>query len=127
MTNITPPARTNALHTAAGITPAAAEATALAAGNTIVFQNNGNTICRIQAGVAGTGTVVALNAANNQAVTIATPETLVGPLDPAVFGQTVTITTATATGTVALYQVPPRYANGLRNPFETNAAAVDAI
>lgn len=126
MTNITPPARANALHTPAGVTPAASEATALAAGNSIVFQNNGNTIVRIQAGVAGTGTVTALNSANNQAITISTPETLVGPLDPAVFGSTVTITTATATGTVGLYEVPPRYANGLRNPFETNAAAVDA-
>ena len=76
--------------------------------------------------LAGTGTIQGLNAADNQALTLSTPEMLVGPLDPGVYGSTVSITTATATGSVALYNMPTRYANALLNPFETNAAAPDS-
>lgn len=126
MANKTPPARTNNLHGASGVVLPASEATTIAAGDTIVFQNNGDTLLRFVVTLAGTGTIQALNAANNVALTISTPEMNIGPLDPAVFGSTVTITTATATGSVALYKMAPRNRNGLANPFETNGAAVDA-
>lgn len=126
MANKTPPARTTQLSALAGTVLPASEATAIAAGDTIIFQNNGNTILRIAVTLAGTGTITALNAANNQALTLSTPEMLIGPLDPGVFGSTVTITTATATGSCALYVLPTRYANGYCNPFETNAANPDS-
>lgn len=126
MANKTPPARTNNLHTPAGVTPPASEATALAAGDTIIVQNNGNTIIRVAVTLAGTATVQALNPANNQAVTLSTPETLIGPLDPAVFGSTVSITTATATGSVGLYALPARKPNPLCNPFETDGTKQDS-
>jgi hypothetical protein len=104
----------------------ASEATAVVAGDTIVYQNNGNDVLRFAVTLAGTATVVALNAANNQALTISTPEMLLGPYDPAIFGQTVTITTATCTGSVALYKMPARTSNGLANPFETVVTAADS-
>lgn len=104
----------------------ASEATALAAGDTITYQNNGNTVLRIAVTLAGTGTVQGLNAANNQAITISTPEMLLGPYDPAIYGSTVTITTATATGSVALYNMPPRFSNALCNPFETDVTKPDS-
>lgn len=126
MANKTPPARTQPLHAQPGVVLPSSEATAIAAGDTIVYQNNGDTILRFVVTLAGTGTIVALNSANNVALTISTPEMNIGPLDPAVFGSTVTITTATATGSVALYKMVPRNRNGLANPFETNGAAPDA-
>ena len=126
MTNVTPPPRTSVLHSPSGVTPPASEANAFAAGNSIVYQNNGNFVLRIVCTTAGTGTVVALNAANNQALTLPIGETLVGPLDPGVFGSVVTITTATAIGSTALYALPGRFLNGLRNPFETVATAADS-
>lgn len=104
----------------------ASEATALAAGDTIVFQNNGNTLLRIAVTLAGTGTVQGLKAADNQAITISTPETFLGPYDPAIYGSTVTITTATATGSIALYTQAPRIPNGLANPFETDPTKPDS-
>lgn len=122
----TPPARSNMLHTPAGVTPPASETTTVAAGDTIQCQNNGNTIVRVVCTTAGTGTVVALNSANNQAVTLASGENLLGPYDPAVFGNTLTINTTTAIGSVALYLMPTRYANGWRNPFEASAIAADS-
>lgn len=125
MANKTPPAASTGLHSAAGKT-LAAEATALAAGDTIVVQNNGDTAIHIFGTLAGTGTVHALNAANNVAITIGTGPNLFGPYDPAVFGSSFTITTATATGSVALYHIPARARNALSNPFETNPAALDA-
>jgi hypothetical protein len=125
MTNITPPAASAALHSAAG-RALGVEATSLAATNTIVFQNNGDTALHINATTAGTGTVLGLLAANNQAITIASGNNVYGPFDQAIFGQTVSVTTATAVGSVALYHIPPRVANGLHNPFETNANAADA-
>jgi hypothetical protein len=126
MANKTPPARNQPTHTVAGVVLPASEATALAAGDTIIFQNNGNTVLRIAVTLAGTGTILGLVSANNQAITISTPEMLIGPLDPAVFGSTVTITTATATGSVALYNMPTRYRNALLNPFETNVVNPDS-
>src|SRR5262245_43723331 len=125
MPNITPPPASSALHSTAGRT-LGVEATALAAGNTIVFQNNGDTALHINGTTAGTGTVVALIPANNVSITIALGNNVYGPFDPAVFGSTVTVTTATAVGSAALYHMPTRTPNGLRNPFETNANAVDA-
>jgi CubicO group peptidase (beta-lactamase class C family) len=122
--NKTPPAASTPLHTQTGKT-LAAEATSLAAGDSIIFQNNGDTTVHIFGTLAGTGTVTALIPANNLAITIATGSNLFGPFDQAIFGKTVTITTATATGSVALYHIPTRLPNGLRNPFETNAAAAD--
>ena len=127
MANKTPPPRTNNLHSKAGVTLAASEATAIAAGDTIIHQNNGNTVVRVVATTGGTGTVKGLiTPANDQAVTLAVGDNLLGPFDPAIFGSTVTITTATAVGSVALYQMAPRIPNGLSNPFETNAAAPDS-
>ena len=126
MANKTPPARNQPLHGKTGVVLPASEATALAAGDTIVYQNNGNTILRIAVTLAGTGTVQGLNAANNQAITISTPEVLLGPYDPAVYGSTVTITTATATGSIALYNQAPRIPNGLANPFETDPTKPDS-
>lgn len=126
MTNVNPPARTNVLHSQAGVTPPTTEPTAFAAGNSIVYQNNGNFVLRIVCTTAGTGTIVALNSANNQALTLPVGETLVGPLDQAIFGQTVTINTVTAIGSTGLYALPGRFLNGLRNPFETVATAVDS-
>jgi len=113
------------LHTPAGRN-LGVEATALAAGDTIIMQNNGDTAAHVNITTPGTGTVVALNAANNQALTLSAGNNLLGPYDPAIFGSTVTITTATAIGTVALYHVPTRFANGLHNPFEANPNALDA-
>ena len=127
MANKTPPPRTTQTHTKTGTVLPASEATALAAGDTIIFQNNGNTVLRIAVTLAGTGTIKGLiTPGNDQAITIATPEMLIGPLDPAVFGTTVTITTATATGTLALYNMPPRIANALCNPFETDPTKPDS-
>lgn len=122
----TPPARSTNLHSQAGTLLAASEATALAAGDSVVFQNTGNVILRIVVTTAGTGTIVALNAANNQALTLALGDNLIGPLDQAIFGNTVTVNTATAVGSVATYQVGARFPNGQRNPFETNPTAPDA-
>ena len=105
----------------------ASEATSLAAGDTIIYQNNGNTILRIAVTLAGTGTIKGLiTPANDQAITISTPEMFIGPLDPAVFGSTVTITTATATGSLALYNTAARVPNALANPFETDATKPDS-
>lgn len=126
MTNVSPSSRSNVLHSTAGVTPPTTEPTAFAAGNSIVYQNNGNTVLRIVCTTAGTGTVVALVSANNQAVTLPIGETLLGPYDQGVYGQSVTITTATAIGTVGTYILPGRFANGLRNPFETSTTAIDA-
>lgn len=122
-----PPPRPTPLHTASGNLLATAEATALAAGDTIQYQNTGNVILRIVVTTAGTGTINALNAANNQAVTLSIGDVLIGPLDPAIFGYNVSITTATAVGTVATYLMPTRFANGARNPFETSVIAPDAL
>lgn len=126
MGNKTPPPRTQPLHATSGVVLPASEATAIAAGDTIIFQNDGGTTLRFVVTLAGTGTVQALNAANNVALTISTPEMTLGPYDPAIFGSTVTITTATATGSVALYKMVKRIPNGLCNPFETNASAPDS-
>jgi hypothetical protein len=125
MTNVTPAAASAALHSAAGRT-LGVETASVAAGNSVVFQNNGDTIVHFNATTAGTGTVVALNSANNQSITIGSGNNLFGPYDQAVFGATVTINTSTAVGSVALYHSVQRYANGLHNPFETNANAADA-
>lgn len=127
MANKTPPARNQPLHAPAGVVLPASEATALAAGDTIIFQNNGNTILRVAVTLAGTATIKGLiTPANDQAVTLSTPGVLIGPLDPGVFGSTVTITTATATGSVALYNMPPRYRNALCNAFETDVTKPDS-
>lgn len=126
MANKTPPVRTNSLHNPNGGLLSASEATAVAAGDTIVVQNNGNQIIRFVVTTAGTGTVVALNSANNIALTFSVGENLLGPYDPSLFGSTLTITTAAAVGSVGLYAVGSRYPNALRNPFETNPTAVDA-
>jgi hypothetical protein len=125
MPNKTPPAAAAALHTPAG-RALGVEATTLAAGDTIIMQNNGDTAAHVNITTPGTATAVALNSANNQAITLATGNNLLGPYDPGIFGSTVTITTATAVGTVALYHIPPRFSNGLRNPFEANPNAIDA-
>ena len=125
MTNITPPAASAALHSAAGRT-LGTEATALAAGNSIVFQNTGDIAVHINATTAGTGIVQGLVSANNQSITIGSGNNLFGPYDQSLYGSTVTITTATAVGSVALYHMPSRLPNGLHNPFETNANAADA-
>lgn len=109
-----------------GVVQPASEATALAAGDSIVYQNNGNTVVRVVVTVAGTGTVQALNAANNQPITLSVPGVLLGPYDPAIFGSAVTITTATATGSVALYNQSARYRNALCNPFETDVTKPDS-
>jgi hypothetical protein len=113
----------------AGVSIAAAEAdVVLAAGDSISYQNNGDCVLKLQVTTSCTGTVQALSAPNNVALTLTSGQTLLlGPYDPAVFGQMVSITTATAVGTAALYWLTPRYPNGLRNPFETNPAAVDAM
>jgi len=103
-----------------------AESTTLAAGDTIIVQNNGDTVIHVFGTLGGTGTVHALNAANNLAITINTGPNLFGPYDPSVFGSSFTITTATATGSVALYHIPARKPNPLCNPFETNSAAPDS-
>lgn len=126
MTTRAPSPTTSPVHSAAGTALPTTESTTLSAGDTVVFQNNGNTLVRIAATTAGTGTVEALNSANNEAITIASGSNLFGPYDPGVFGETVTITTATAVGTVGLYIMGTRYPNGLRNPFETTADARDA-
>lgn len=126
MTNVNPSPRTNALHTAAGVTPPSSEPTAFTAGQGIVYQNNGNAILRIVCTTAGTGTIVALSSGNNQSLTLPVGETLIGPLDPSIFGSTVTITTATAVGSSGLYTITNRFLNGLRNPFENSPTAADA-
>ena len=127
MANKTPPAAANPLHSLTGVLLPAAEATALAAGDTIIYQNNGNTVLRVVATTPGTGTIKGLiTPGNDQAVTFASGTTLIGPLDPAIYGSTVTITTATAIGSVGCYLMVKRIANGLFNPFETNAAAPDS-
>jgi hypothetical protein len=126
MANKTPPARNQLTHSKTGVVLPASEATAIAAGDTIIFQNNGNTILRLAVTLAGTGTILGLVSANNQALTLSTPEMLIGPLDPGVYGSTVTITTATATGSCALYNMPPRFSNGYCNPFETNVVNPDS-
>jgi hypothetical protein len=126
MTTITPPARNTTLHTAAGSLLVTTEATTLTAGETIVFQNTGNVVLHLHITTAGTGTVDALVGANNQAVTLSVGDMLLGPYDPAIFGETITMTTATAVGTVATYLISGRFLNGLRNPFETNTAAADS-
>lgn len=125
MANKTPPAASAPLHSAAGRN-LGVEATSVAAGDTIIVQNNGDTAIHVNATTPGTGTVVALVSANNQAITIASGNNLFGPYDPAIFGSTITITTASAIGSVALYHSAPRVANGLHNPFEANANAIDA-
>lgn len=125
MANKTPPAASAGLHTAAG-RALAAEATAVAAGDTIIYQNNGDTVVHVNVTTPGTGVVTAINPANNQAVTLTAGNNLLGPYDPAIFGSTVTITTATAIGSVGLYHMPTRFANALHNPFETNPNALDA-
>lgn len=125
MPNKTPPAASAPLHSTTGKN-LGTEATTIAAGDTIIFQNNGDTAVHINATTPGTGTVLGLNAANNIAITIASGNNLFGPYDQSLYGQTVTITTATAVGSVALYHVPQRLANGLHNPFETNPNALDA-
>lgn len=126
MANKTPPARTTTLHNPAGSLLASSEATALAAGDTVLIQNNGNTVAHFKITTAGTGTVVAINSANNQAITLALGDVLAGPWDPAVFGSTVTITTAAAIGSVGLYTTTQRFRNAAANPFELNATAPDA-
>lgn len=98
----------------------------LAAGDSISYQNNGDCILKLKITTAGTGTIVALNSANNQALTLAIGTLLLPPLDPAIFGSTVSITTATAVGTGALYRVAQRLPNALHNPFELVISAVDA-
>lgn len=98
----------------------------LAAGDSISYQNNGDCVLKLKITTAGTGTIVALNAANNQALTLAIGTLLLPPLDPSIFGSTVSITTATAVGTGALYRVAPRFPNALHNGFETVITAVDA-
>jgi len=125
MANKTPPAASTPLHTQAGKN-LGSETTTIAAGDTVIFQNNGDTAVHINATTPGTGTVTALVPANNQAITIASGNNLFGPFDQGIFGNTVTITTATAVGSVALYHIPTRLPNGLRNPFETNANAADS-
>lgn len=127
MANKTPPARTSTLHTPNTIALlAAAEATAIAAGDTITFQNSGNVILRFVVTTPGTGTIVALNPANNVALTLAAGDNLIGPLDPVVFGTTVTITTASAVGSCAVYVTASRFVNAVHNPFAVSAIAVDA-
>lgn len=127
MGNKTPPTRSNTLHTPNNVALlATSEATAVAAGDTILYPNRGNDILRVVVTTAGTGTINALIPANNQAITLAIGDNLIGPLDPAIFGENVTITTATAIGSCALYVVANRFANGLHNPFETNPLNPDA-
>jgi hypothetical protein len=127
MGNKTPPARSTLTHTKAGTVLPASEATAIAAADTIIFQNNGNTILRFVLTLAGTATVKGtITPANDLAVTLTAPEMLLGPFDPGIFGTTVTITTATATGSVALYNMPPRYGNALCNPFQTDSTKPDS-
>ena len=127
MPNKTPPARSTQTHTKTGTVLPTSEATSIVAGDTIVYQNNGNTVLRFAVTLAGTATVKGLiTPANDQALTISTPEMLLGPYDPAVYGTTVTITTATCTGSVALYNMPPRIANALANPFETDVTKPDS-
>ena len=122
-----PPSRTNTLHSSVGTLLVAAEATAVAAGDTIQYQNTGNVIARVMVTTAGTGTVLGLNAANNIPITLAVGENLLGPYDQALYGSTVTITTSAAIGSVGTYLVAARFANGQRNPFEANPLAPDAL
>lgn len=124
MTNIKPPAASTPAHTQAGVN-LTTETTTFTAGQTLQFQNNGNTVVHIQATIAGTGTVNALVSANNQSITIASGANLYGPFPQATFGTSPTITTATATGSVACYQQVPMGVNGTHNPFEATATATD--
>lgn len=125
MATKTPPPRSTTLHSAAGTLLAASEATSLAAGDTIQYQNTGNVLLRVVVTTAGTGTVQGLNAANNIPLTLAVGNNLLGPYDPTLYGSTVNITTATAIGSVATYIIGTRFLNGQRNPFETDATKPD--
>jgi hypothetical protein len=126
MANKTPSAASTPLHSTTGKL-LGTESTTLAAGDTILVQNSGDTVVHINATTAGTGTVKGLiTPGNDQAITIGLGNNLFGPYDQAIFGQTLTITTATAVGSVGLYHSVPRLTNGLHNPFETSSSAPDA-
>jgi hypothetical protein len=88
MTATVPAAGVRTLATPAGVSIAAAEVdVTLAAGDSITFQNNGDCVLKLQVTTSGTGTINALSAPNNQALTLTSGQTLlIGPLDPAVFG-----------------------------------------
>lgn len=126
MTTRTPPPTTSTLHSATGVLLPTSEATALAAGDTVVFQNTGNNVLRFAITTAGTGSIQGINGHANQPITLSAGSVQVGPLDQSLYGYMVTITTATAVGSVGLYALSPRPLNGLRNPFESNATAPDA-
>jgi hypothetical protein len=102
------------------------ESTAFTAGQSLTFQNAGDTALHVNATTAGTGVVQGLLPANNQSITIALGNNLFGPFDQSLYGQTVTVTTATAVGSAALYHMPARLPNGLHSPFQLNPNAVDA-
>lgn len=134
MTTVTLPATSTQLCTSASAgANLGTETTTFAAGNTIAFVNTGNVIVHLHITTSGTGTVNALSSGNNVSLTLtATGDCLLGPFPQGVFGSgTVTITTATAVGSGALYVLPTPSngyafsANALHNPFETSATAAD--
>lgn len=101
------------------------EATAFAAGDSLTVQNTGDVMVHIHVTTAGTGIVVALDSSNNVGLTLAVGDLILPPLDPAVFGTSVTITTATAIGSAAAFLVPEKFVNPDHNPFETDVTALD--
>ena len=134
MTNVSVPAASAPLSTSASTANLGAETTTYAAGITLVVtRNNGNTLLHLHTTTSGTGTINALLPANNVSLTLtATGDLICGPFPTAIFGNTFTITTATAVGSVAAYALPaaPGVAvgsspNGQHNPFESNVYAAD--
>jgi streptogramin lyase len=105
----------------------------LSAGDSFTLANNGSTVLALYITTSGTGTIDAIASANDVAMTFtATATYVIGPLDPTVFGTSVTISTTTAAGKYETFAVNECVAGGqpppfgaLHNPFEATATNPD--
>lgn len=104
----------------------ASSGTSFAAGDSFTFANNGHTLLVLHVTTSGTGTIEALDSGDDVDMTLtATADYVIGPLDPSVFGSSVTVTTATAVGDYATFDRTASFHNALHNPFESTDTAPD--